>query len=135
MGYGTRRRRRGWVFLRAAGFVRGVRLWLVERGGGEDVEDCEMVGGRTSSPSVSQKERAIRVTTLPGAEGVPRWSSLGFCEKVWGGVYGLGGMGWDGEVRWVFKWERGDGPGLPESTDVVFYVSGYSAIWERESEG
>ena len=31
---------------------------------------------RTGSSKVSQKLRSIRVTTRPGASGVPRWSSL-----------------------------------------------------------
>ncbi len=76
---------------------------------------------RTFSPKVSQKDRSRRVTTRPGDEGVPRWSSLVVRVLV---VSGDGMGGWKGE------WE--DGPGLPEPTDVAFYVSWYSTIWESE---
>jgi hypothetical protein len=36
----------------------------------------EMVEGLTWSVNVSQCALSIRVTTRPGASGVPRWSSL-----------------------------------------------------------
>lgn len=90
-------------------------------------------GHLTSSPSVDQKEWEIRVTTRPGDEGVPRWSSL-----VWmvGLVLGWDGLGGDGDgirgrVDGVEKEERENGPGLPEPTDVACYVTRYATIWGK----
>jgi len=51
----------------------GVRVWGVGKG---DRGWMWRGGHLTSSPSVDQKECEIRVTTRPGDEGVPRWSSL-----------------------------------------------------------
>jgi hypothetical protein len=47
------------------------------------------------------------------------------------GWIGLGGNGdgIGGRVEGVEKEEMKDGPGLPESTDVACYVTGYAAIW------
>lgn len=47
------------------------------REGGEVERGARRRGALTTSPSVSQNERSMRVTTRPGDEGVPRWSSLG----------------------------------------------------------
>ncbi len=60
------------------------------------------------------------MTTRPGREGVPRWSSLGGKGELGtNGVFGLG--------------EGGNGdciPGLPESTHVAGYVAGDAEVWD-----
>lgn len=50
----------GWTVLKTGQSREPLGLWKVP----------------TVSPSVSQNLRSIKVTTLPGASGVPRWSSL-----------------------------------------------------------